>query len=298
LAKEATMAGVFWYDGKWFTEEPKILGPMDHAFWLGSVIFDGARSIEGWAPDLDRHCARAIRSAHVMGMKPPVTADRIQELCEEGIRRMGPEATLYVRPMFFIRRGIGAARPDPDSTDFILSLYDAPIPPWAGFSAMLTPFRRPAQDMAPTDAKAACLYPNGSRATAWAVERGASMAVMSDVAGNIAEFASSNLWFVKDGVAVTPAVNHTFLNGITRQRIIGLLRAAGVAVEERAVRPDDLETADEIFSTGNYSKVQPCTQYNGRDLPIGPVAIQARDLYFAWMREQPRIVSPAVAAAE
>ncbi len=292
------MAGVFWYDGKWFTEEPKILGPMDHAFWLGSVIFDGARAIEGWAPDLDRHCARAIRSAHVMGMKPPVTAERIQELCEEGIRRMGAGATLYVRPMFFIRNGIGAARPDPDSTDFILSLYDAPIPPWAGFSAMLTPFRRPAQDMAPTDAKAACLYPNGSRATAWAVERGAGMAVMSDVAGNIAEFASSNLWFVKDGVAVTPAVNHTFLNGITRQRIIKLLREAGVPVEERAVRPEELETADEIFSTGNYSKVQPCTQYNGRDLPIGPVATQARDLYFAWMRSQPRVVEPAAVAAE
>lgn len=292
------MAGVFWYDGKWLTEEPKILGPMDHAFWLGSVIFDGARAIEGWAPDLDRHCARAIRSAHVMGMKPPVTAERIQELCEEGIRRMGAAATLYVRPMFFVRNGLGAARPDPDSTDFILSLYDAPIPPWAGFSAMLTPFRRPAQDMAPTDAKAACLYPNGSRATAWAVERGASMAVMCDVAGNIAEFASSNLWFVQDGVAVTPAVNHTFLNGITRQRIIKLLREAGVTVEERAVRPEELETADEIFSTGNYSKVQPCSQYNGRDLPIGPVAIQARDLYFAWMRGQPRVVEPAAAAAE
>jgi branched-chain amino acid aminotransferase len=233
-----------------------------------------------------------------MGMKPPVTAGRIQELCEEGIRRMGPEATLYVRPMFFVRNGLGAALPDPDSTDFILSLYDAPIPPWAGFSAMLTPFRRPAPDMAPTDAKAACLYPNGSRATAWAVERGANMAVMSDVAGNIAEFASSNLWFVKDGVAVTPAVNHTFLNGITRQRIIKLFQAAGISVEERTVRPEELETADEIFSTGNYSKVQPCARYNGRDLPIGPVAIQARDLYFAWMRSQKRVTEPTAAAAE
>lgn len=292
------MAGVFWYNGQWFTEEPKILGPMDHAFWLGSVIFDGARAIEGWAPDLDRHCARAIRSALVMGMKPTVTAERIQELCEEGIRRMGPGATLYVRPMFFIRRGLGAARPDPDSTDFILSLYDTPMPEWAGFSAMLTPFRRPATDMAPTDAKAACLYPNGSRATAWAVERGANMAVMSDVAGNIAEFASSNLWFVKDGVAITPAVNHTFLNGITRQRVIKLLTEAGIPVEERAVRPEELDTADEIFSTGNYGKVQPCTRYNGRDLPIGPVATKARDLYFAWMRAQPRVVEPAAAAAE
>ena len=291
------MAGVFWYDGAWLTEEPKILGPLDHAFWLASVVFDGARAVEGWAPDLDRHCARVIRSAHVMGMKPGLDAATIQSLCEEGIRRMGPGATLYVRPMFFIRRGIGAARPDPDSTDFILSLYDAPLPEWAGFSAMLTPFRRPATDMAPTDAKAACLYPNGARAAAWAAERGAGMAVMLDPAGNIAEFQSSNLWFVKDGVAVTPAVNHTFLNGITRQRVIALLRQAGHAVEERAVRPEELESADEIFSTGNYGKVQPCIRYNGRELGIGPVATRARDLYFAWMRTLPRIAAPDTAAA-
>ena len=284
------MAGVYWYKGEWTTEEPKIIGPMDHCFWLGSVIFDGARSITGWAPDLDRHCARAVRSAQVMGMKPMMTAAEIQALCEEGIRRMGPEATLYIRPMFFIRQGLGAARPDPDSTDFILSLYDTPLPAWAGFSAMLAPFRKPATDMAPTDAKAACLYPNGARATAWANERGHDMAVMSDVAGNIAEFASSNLWFAKDGVVVTPAVNHTFLNGITRQRVIALFKEAGVAVEERAVKPAELETADEIFSTGNYAKVQPCTRYNGRDMQIGRFATQARDLYWRWMESQPKLV--------
>lgn len=289
------MAGVFWYNGVWTTEEPKIVGPMDHAFWLGSVIFDGARSVTGWAPDLDRHCARAVRSALMMGMKPTKTAAEIEALCREGIRRMGPDATLYIRPMFFIRNGLGAARPDPDSTDFILSLYDAPLPAWAGFSAMLSPFRKPAPDMAPTDAKAACLYPNGARATAWANERGHDMAVMSDVAGNIAEFASSNLWFAKDGVVVTPAANHTFLNGITRQRVMNLLREAGVTVEERAVRAEELEAADEIFSTGNYAKVLPVTRYNGRDIQIGHFAEQARNLYFGWMRSQPRVIEAQAA---
>jgi branched-chain amino acid aminotransferase len=292
------MAGVYWYDGVWSTEEPKILGPMDHAFWLGSVIFDGARAIEGWAPDLDRHCARAVRSALTMGMKPTKTAAEIEALCREGIRRMGAGATLYVRPMFFIRRGLGAARPDPDSTDFILSLYDTPLPAWAGFSAMLAPFRRPATDMAPTDAKAACLYPNGARATAWCVERGADMAVLCDAVGNVAEFASSNLWLAKDGVVVTPSVNHTFLNGITRQRVLALFREQGIPVEERAVRPTELDTADEIFSTGNYAKVQPCSRINGRDLPVGPFATRARELYFAWMRAQPRVVEAVAAAAE
>ncbi|MCX7372805.1 MAG: branched-chain amino acid aminotransferase [Alphaproteobacteria bacterium] len=284
------MVGVFWYNGTWFTEEPKVLGPMDHAFWLGSVIFDGARAIKGFAPDLDKHSARAVRSAVTMGMKPTKTAAEIEALCREGIRMMGPDATLYVRPMFFIRRGLGAARPDPDSTDFILSLYDAPLPPFAGFSAMLAPFRRAATDMAPTDAKAACLYPNGARASAWAAERGADNAVMLDPNGNVAEFASANIWFAKDGVAITPAVNNTFLNGITRQRIIALLSADGMRVEERAVRAEELDSADEIFSTGNYAKVTPCTRYNNRDLPVGPVATRARDMYFGWMEQGQRIV--------
>ena len=62
------MAGVFWYDGKWMTEEPKILGPMDHAFWLGSVIFDGGRAIRGLAPDLA--LADAIRQALRQLAKP------------------------------------------------------------------------------------------------------------------------------------------------------------------------------------------------------------------------------------
>ncbi len=193
------MAGVFWYDGTWTTEEPKIVGPMDHAFWLGSVIFDGARAIKGWAPDLDRHCARAVASARAMLMKPTKTADEIEALCREGIRRMGPDAELYVRPMFFIRKGLGAARPDPDSTDFILSIYDSPIPQWAGFSAVMAPFRRPTPEMAPTDAKAACLYPNGARASAFAATQGADNAVMCDAMGHVAEFASANLWFAKDG---------------------------------------------------------------------------------------------------
>lgn len=290
------MAGVFWYDGRWSREEPKILGPMDHAFWLGSVIFDGARAITGWAPDLDKHCARAVRSARVMGMKPSRTAEEIEALCREGIRMMGPDATLYIRPMFFIRRGLGASRPDPDSTDFILSLYDAPLPGFAGFTAMVVPFRRPATDMAPTDAKAACLYPNGARATAWAMEHGAEMAILCDAAGNVAEFAASNLWFAKDGVVVTPAPNFTFLNGITRQRVLALFREAGVTVEERAVRPEELDAADEVFSTGNFGKVQPCTGINGRALQAGPFAQRARDLYWAWMQAQPRIATQAQAA--
>lgn len=287
------MAGVYWHNGQWSTEEPKITGPMDHAFWLGSVIFDGGRAFGGVAPDLDRHSARCVESARKMLMKPTKTAEEIEALCREGIRRMGPDAVLYVRPMFFVRKGLGAARPDPDSTEFVLAIYDSPLPGFTGFSACLAPFRRPAPDMAPTDAKASCLYPNGARAAAWAAERGFENAVIADHEGNIAEFASANLMFAKDGKVITPKPNGTFLNGITRQRIIGLLRDSGVMVEERTVRPEELETADEIFSTGNYAKVQPCTNYAGRAMQPGPLARKARDLYFDWAERNWRILPKA-----
>ncbi len=291
------MASVFYYNGVWSTEEPKLLGPMDNAFWQGSMIFDGARAINGWAPDLDLHCARAVRSATVMGMKASKTAEEIEALAREGIRRLGPDAVAYVRPMFFVRRSIGSSQPDPDSTEFLLAVYDAPLPEQP-ISAVLAPFRRPAPDMAPTDAKASCLYPNSQRAHAWARAQGADAAGVCDIAGNIADFATSNIGFAKDGVVVTPAPNHTFLAGITRRRVMALLREAGVTVEERSVRPEELETADEIFSTGNYAKVQPVSRYNGRDLQPGPFAKQARELYFAWMQSQPKVVGAAAVAAE
>jgi len=230
-----------------------------------------------------------------MLMKPKLTGAEIETLCREGLRRMGPDATTYIRPMFFVRSGIGSARPDPDSTDFILSIYDSPLPAYTGFSACMTPFRKPAPDQAPTDAKAACLYPNGARANAYAAEQGYDQAVMCDAHGMVAEFASANLMFAKDGVVVTPAVNYTFLNGITRQRILSLLRGAGVPVEERTVRPQELETADEIFSTGNYGKVLPCNNYQGRAMQPGPLAQKARTLYFDWAEETWRIL-PKVAA--
>lgn len=288
------MAGVFWHDGKWLTEEPKVLGPMDHAFWLGSILFDGARAIRGLVPDLDLHCQRVIRSAHAMGMKPPLTAQAIEDLCREGVRRMGPDAELYIRPMFFVRRGIGAAQPDGDSTEFILSIYDAPMPDASkGFSACMVPFRRPAADMAPTDAKASCLYPNSSRAAGWAREHGYDNAVMSDFEGNVAEFATSNLMMVKDGVVMTPIANGTYLAGITRSRVLGLLREAGIEAKECVITPDMLRGADEIFATGNFGKVQYCTNFEGRQLPIGPVAQKARQLYFDWAERTSRMLPKA-----
>jgi branched-chain amino acid aminotransferase len=134
----------------------------------------------------------------------------------------------------------------------------------------------------PVDAKAGCLYPNNSRALFEAQARGFDNAIVCDMLGNVAELATSNVFMAKDGTVFTPIPNGTFLAGITRQRVIGLLRGAGVNVVEKALTYADFETADEIFATGNYSKVVPATRIGARSLPFGPVYTKARELYWAF----------------
>ena len=98
--------------------------------------------------------------------------------------------------------------------------------------------------------------------------------------GNVAELATANVFMAKDGIVYKPAPNGTFLNGITRQRIIKLLRGAGVDVVETTLRYKDFENADEIFQSGNYIKVLPCTRIGDRSLQPGPLYRKARALYW------------------
>ena len=150
-------------------------------------------------------------------------------------------------------------------------------------TACLSPLKRPTAQMAPTDAKASSLYANTTRALKDAQARGFDNAVVLDADGRVAEFATSNLFFVADtGSVVTPAPNGTFLAGITRARVIKLLAGEGITVEERNVAPAELGSAKEIFNTGNYGKVQPCIRYEARTLPIGPIAALARERYLAF----------------
>ena len=274
------MAATFWLDGSWTDEAPRLTGPADHAFWQASVVFDGARAFRGLAPDLALHCARCVASAKAMGLKPGVAAEEIQRLAIEGIKRFPAAAELYVKPMFYGAGGHLSS--ESVTTAFVLHLFEAPLPGPGGFSATMSPLRRPAPEMAPTDAKAACLYPNSDRATREANSRGFDHAVMRDPWDNIAEFAFSNIMVVQGGKVRTPIPNGTFLAGITRRRVLALLGEAGIEAGEATLTEADLHAADEIFSVGNYGKVVPCTRFEGREINAGPVFAEARRRYFAF----------------
>lgn len=266
---------------EWHEGNVPLVGAREHAFWLGSSVFDGARAFEGVTPDLDLHCARLNRSAEALGLKPTKTGEEIEALCREGVGKFAHDAALYIRPMYYAEQGGPmAVAPDPDTTRFIISIYVTPMPAPTGLSVTVSPFRRPTQECMPLNAKAGCLYPNNARALADARERGFDNCILLDMLGNVAELATANIFMVKDGVVKTPATNGTFLNGITRQRIIRELQDDGVEVSEETLQVSDFDDADEIFATGNYSKVMPITRFRDRDLQPGPTAQKARDLYW------------------
>ena len=271
------------FEGDWHEGNIGIMGPRTHAAWLCSVVFDGARAFEGVTPDLELHCARVNDSARKLFLKPVVSAEEWIRLAREGIKRFDKDAALYIRPMYWAENeGPWVQAHDPESTRWCLSIYEAPMRTPKGFSVTLSPYRRPTLESMPVDAKAGCLYPNNSRSLFEAQARGFDNAIVCDMLRNVAELATSNIFMAKGGVVFTPIPNGTFLAGITRQRVIGLLRQNGVSVAEKTLTYQDFEKADEIFATGNYSKVVPVTRIGDRPLAFGPIYTKARELYWAF----------------
>ena len=283
LATAAPSETWTYVDGDWHEGNVALIGPRSHAMWLGSSVFDGARWFEGVAPDLDRHAERVNASATALGLRPTMRVEEIVSLAWDGLKKFDGRTAVYIRPMYWAEAGGYMGVPaDPDSTRFCLCLYEAPMIQPTGFSITVSPFRRPTIETMPTNAKAGCLYPNNGRAMLDAKMRGFDNALVLDMLGNVAETGSSNIFMVKDGVAMTPAPNGTFLSGITRSRVITLLREAGVEVQEKTLRVQDFLDADEVFSTGNHSKVVPIIRVEDRHHQAGPIAKKARELYWEW----------------
>jgi branched-chain amino acid aminotransferase len=268
-------------DGEWIEGNAPFIGARTHAFWLGSSVFDGARAFEGVTPDLDRHCARLNRSAITMALKPLMSEEAMVDLAREGVEKFRSGAELYIRPMYWAEQGgPSGVQPDSESTRFCLCIYEAPLPRPSGIAITRSPYAKPLGVTMPIEAKAGCLYPNNARALSEAQSRGFDNCLLCDMLGNVAELATANVFLAKDGVVMTPMANGTFLNGVTRQRVLQLLRADGNDALETTLRFSDFDAADEIFVVGNYGKVTPVRRIDGHDLQPGPFYRRARELYW------------------
>ena len=275
-----------WFDGAWHDGDAFVMRAADHGIWQGSSVFDGARRFDGLLPDLDRHCARVNRSAAALMIRPTVGTDAMVALIRDGLDGFAPGEAVYVRPMYWAIHGsdIGVA-PSDEETGFAVSLETVPMPPETATTTLTrTRFRRPVLEDAVCDAKAGCLYPNNARMLVEARAKGFGNALVADAMGNVAETATANVFVVRDGEVWTPVPNGTFLAGITRARHIANLRREGVAVHETVLTFADVEAADEVFMSGNLSKVMPVTAFDDRHYQVGPVTRRVREMYWDWAR--------------
>ena len=273
-----------YFEGTWHEGDAPIMRAADHGSWLGSSVFDGARYFEGMAPDLAAHCERVNRSAAALMLTPTVTAEQMVDLVREGLQAYPDDAAVYIRPMYWgIDSDATAIVPQQDSTGFAICLEEIPMASETAAATLTTTrFRRPVLESAVVNAKAGCLYPNNARMLKEARSKGFANALVADAMGNVAETATANIFMAKGGEVFTPAPNGTFLAGITRARHIDNLRTDGVAVHETILTFDDFHDADEVFMSGNMSKVTPVTALDDTQYQIGPITRRVRSLYWDW----------------
>ena len=273
-----------YFNGAWHEGDVSIMRAADHGAWLGSSVFDGARHVNGLAPDLEAHCARVNRSAEALMLRPTVAVQEMVGIVREGLQAYPREAAVYIRPMYWgIDGDVTAIVPQPERTGFAICLEEIPMaPPEASATLTRTRFRRPVLEDAVVNAKAGCLYPNNARMLVEARSKGFANALVADAMGNVAETATANIFIVKDGEVFTPIPNGTFLAGITRARHIENLRADGIVVHETVLGFGDVERAEEVFMSGNMNKVTPVTAFDDRTYEVGPVTKRVRELYWDW----------------
>jgi branched-chain amino acid aminotransferase len=273
-----------YFNGAWHDGDVPIMGAADHGAWLGTTVFDGARFIDGMAPDLLAHCERVVRSAHALMLHPGKTGREIFDIAWEGLNRYPKATPVYVRPMFWgIDGGAYGILPAESEAGFCICLEEVPMAPPEGTTRLTTTqFHRPVLTDAVCNAKAGCLYPNNARMLAEAKSKGYDNALVRDAMGNVAETATANVFMVRDGVVFTPIPNGTFLNGITRQRHMANMRVDGIEVVEGVLTFDDFREADEVFMSGNLNKVTPVVEFDGTHYQHGPVTKRVRELYWDW----------------
>tara|TARA_A100001011_G_C14237243_1_gene811597 strand:- start:143 stop:1012 length:870 start_codon:yes stop_codon:yes gene_type:complete len=272
------------FEGTWYSEDKYVMRAADHGSWLGTSVFDGARYLDGVAPDLKAHCERVNQSAEAMMISPTITADDMVQIILDGLQKFQSQEAVYIRPMYWAIDGDELAIvPQVGKTGFAICLEELPMAkPDAAATLTTTRFRRPVLEDNVVNAKAGCLYPNNARMLAEARSRGCSNALVSDVMGNVAETATANIFIVRDGEIFTPIPNGTFLAGITRARHIKNLRSDGYKVNETIITFKDVHDADEVFMSGNMMKVTPVKSFDETNYQIGSITKQVRSLYWDW----------------
>ena len=269
--------GFIWQDGALVPWREAKLHVLSHGLHYASAVFEGERAYGGVIFKLTEHSQRLADSARLLGFELPCSVDDVDRACDEALRANGIKDG-YVRPIAW--RG---------SEMMGVSAQETPNPPChrrvglgllfqrgcapEGIRMRTSPWRRPSPECAPVHAKATGLYMICTLSKHQAETDGFHDALMLDWRGLVAEATGANIFLVIDGRLHTPTPD-CFLDGITRRTVIGLARARGIEVVERAIMPDELAQAREIFLTGTAAEVTPVGQID--ELRFTPARSPAR----------------------
>ena len=250
--------GVIWYDGKLVPWTDASVHVLTHGLHYGSCVFEGERAYGGQIFKNKEHAERLKRSANVLDFDIPYSVGEIMAAKQLVVDKNGKK-NAYVRPVAW--RGSEMMGVSAQSNTIHLAIaswewpsYFDPEQRLKGIKLDLAEYRRPDPKTAPSLAKAAGLYMICTISKHRAERRGYADAMMLDWQGRVAECTGANIFFIKDGKIHTPTAD-CFLDGITRQTVIGLAKKRGIEVVERRIMPDELTGFSECFITGSAAEV-------------------------------------------
>ncbi len=260
---------------------------LTHALHYASCVFEGERAYNGVIFKSREHSERLIRSAGILGMDMPMTAEAICKAKME-VLKANNITDGYLRVCAW--RGSEQMGVSAQATKTHMAFcawewpsYFSPDKIENGIKLKTADYRRPAPDTAPVAAKAAGLYMICTISKHAVEKEGYDDALMHDFRGYVAEATGANIFLIKDGVIHTPIAD-CFLNGITRQTLIALAKDFGYEVIERHIMPDELGSFEECFLTGSAAEVTAVGSIDGHKYKVGPVVRTLRDGYAKLVR--------------
>lgn len=283
--------GVIWMDGQFVPWTEANVHVLTHGLHYGSSVFEGERAYGGEIFKLEAHTDRLIESARILGFEIPYDAATINAACRELLQRM-KLTNAYVRPVAWRGSEMMGVSAQHNTIHLAIAAWEwpsyfAPEERLKGIRLDLSEWRRPDPRTIPSKAKAAGLYMICTLSKHAAENKGYADALMLDWRGQVAEATGANVFFVKDGVIHTPYPD-CFLNGITRQTVIGLARARGLEVIERAILPEEMADFTECFLTGSAAEVTPVSE-------IGPYRFTPGEISRTLMQDYTDAVTPKAA---
>ncbi|PSJ42129.1 branched-chain amino acid aminotransferase [Allosphingosinicella deserti] len=274
--------GLIWLDGKLIPWREANVHVLTHALHYASSVFEGQRAYGGEVFRLTDHSTRLKRSAEILGFEIPFSVEEIDQACRD-VLKANDLTDAYLRPVAW--RGSEQMGVSAQNAKIHLSVaawywgaYFGEDAVRKGLRLDISKWRRPAPYTAPVESKAAGLYMICTMARHDAQAKGYDDALMFDYRGQVAEATGANAFFIREGKIYTPTPD-CFLNGITRQTVIGLAQKRGIEVIERAIWPEELESFEEFFLTGSAAEVTPVSEAGPWRFTVGELSMQLRRDY-------------------